>query len=134
MVLFYLLSTMPLTLNQFILLVITIAVVVAVTFLVIFMTQLRKTAREGEETLKDLRSLIQNLNQTNQKLRAKVEDVGEIVEATKNAASSFSEILWFLTAKIIKPTSRYWPFIFPFIRLGWRQLRKKKRKEEKDGK
>lgn len=125
---------MSLTLNQFILLVMAIAVVVAVTFLVIFLSQLRKTAREGEETLKDLRLLIQNLNETNQRLRSKVEDVGEIVEVTKNVASSFSEILWFLATKIIKPTSRYWPFLFPFIRLGWRQLKRKKRKEAKNGK
>lgn len=121
---------MPLTLNQFLLLVITIAIVVAVTFLVTFLVQLKRTAREGEETLRDLRELIQNLKETNQKVNTKINDLGDIVEASKKTATSLSDIAWFISSKIIKPSSKYWPFIFPFIRFGWRQLRKKKRKED----
>jgi len=125
---------MSLTLNQFLLLVITIAAVVAVTFLVTLFVQLRKTAKQGEETLRELRALVQNLKETNIKVNNKIDDLGEIVEASKNTVVSLSEIAFFLSTKIIKPSSKYWPFLFPFIRLGWRHLRKKKQKEDKNGK
>ena len=58
---------MALTLNQFLLLVITIAVVVAVTFLAIFLAQVRRTAREGEETLIEIKSLVRSLEETSKK-------------------------------------------------------------------
>lgn len=125
---------MSLTLNQFLLLVITIAAVVAVTFLVTLFVQLRKTAKQGEETLRELKALVQNLKETNIKVDNKIDDLGEIVEASKNTVVSLSEIAFFLSTKIIKPSSKYWPFLFPFIRLGWRHLRKKKQKEDKYGK
>jgi len=125
---------MLLTLNQFLLLVITIAAVVAVTFLVTLFVQLRKTAKQGEETLRELKALVQNLKETNIKVDNKIDDLGEIVEASKNTVVSLSEIALFLSTKIIKPSSKYWPFLFPFIRLGWRHLRKKKQKEDKNGK
>lgn len=125
---------MSFTLNQFLLLVITIAAVVAVTFLVTLFVQLRKTAKQGEETLRELRALVQNLKETNIKVNNKIDDLGEIVDASKNTVVSLSEIAFFLSTKIIKPSSKYWPFLFPFIRLGWRHLRKKKQKEDKNGK
>lgn len=121
---------MALTLNQFLLLVITFAIVVAVTVFIILLVQLRRTAREGEETLRELRELVQNLKDTNLKVSAKIDDLGDIVEASKKTAKGLSEIAWFLSTKIIRPPSKYWPFIFPLIRLGWRKFRKKKRKEE----
>lgn len=123
---------MPLTLNQFLFLVITFAIVIAVTFLVILFSQLRKTAKEGEETLVEIKSLVTNLRNLSQSIHTKIEDLDEILETTKKTAVSLSEISWFLVAKIIRPSSRFWPFLFPFLRLGWRQL--KKRKEEKNGK
>ena len=123
---------MSLTLNQFLFLVITIAVVAAVTFLVTLFVQLRKTAKEGEKTLVELRELINNLKQTEQKVNARVDDLGDVFKATKKTAASISEITWFLATKAIKPSSKYWPFLFPLIRLGWRRL--KKRKEDKNGK
>lgn len=121
---------MPLTLNQFLLLVVTLAVVVAVTFLVILFIQLRKTAREAEMTLIEARELVESLKETSLSLQTKIDDVGELVESSKKTAISISEIAWFLTAKILRPSSKYWPLLFPLIRLGWRQL--KKRKEEKN--
>jgi len=121
---------MPLTLNQFLLLVITISVVIAVTFLVILFIQLRKTAREAGMTLIEVRALVDNLKETSLHIQAKIDDASEFVEASKKTAISISEIAWFLTTKILRPSSKYWPFLFPLIRLGWRQL--KKRKEEKN--
>lgn len=122
---------MSLTLNQFLLLVITIAFVVAVTFLITLFIQFRRTAREGEETLIELRKLVNSLKETNQKVNAKVDDLGDMIKATKKTASSISEAAFFLSAKVIRPSSKYWPFLFPILRLGWRHI--KKRKETKNG-
>lgn len=121
---------MPLTLNQFLLLVITIAVVIAVTFLVNLLRQLRKTAREAEKTLIEVKMLVGETRETSRMLQAKIEDVGELVQASKKTAVSVSEIAWFITTKILRPSSKYWPFLFPLMRLGWRQA--KKYKEEKN--
>ena len=101
---------MPLTLNQFLLLVITIAVVVAVTFLVNLLRQLRKTAREAEETLIEVKMLVGETRETSRLLQSKIEDVGELVQASKKTAASVSEIAWFVTTKILRPSSKYWPF------------------------
>jgi predicted RND superfamily exporter protein len=121
---------MPLNLNQFLFLGITIAVVVAVTFLVTLLIQLRRTAKEAEDTLNQIGSLVGDLRETNMNVQTKIEDVGEIVEASKKTAASISEIAWFLTTKILRPTSKYWPFIFPLIRFGWRQVKKRKKEEK----
>ena len=125
---------MSLTLSQFLLLVITIAVVIGVTLLATLFIQLRKTAKEGEETLRELRGLILNLKDTSRKINTRIDDAGEIVEASKKTAASLAEIAFFMSTKIIRPSSKYWPFIFPLIRLGWRQIKRKKQKEEKNGK
>ena len=119
---------MQLTLNQFLFLVITIAVVVAVTFLVTLFVQLRKTAKEGEKTLVEIRSLARNLNETSQKALGKIDDVDETLQAVKKTAGRLSEITWFLTTRMIKPSSKYWPILFPLIRLGWRHWKKRKEK------
>lgn len=124
---------MSLTLNQFLLLVITIAVVVALTLSVMLFIQLLKTAKEGEAILRELRELILNLKETNWKISTRINDVAEIVEASKKTAVSLSEIAFFLSTKVIRPSSKYWPLLFPLIRLGWRQIRKKKQKEGKNG-
>ena len=121
---------MPLTLNQFLLLIITIAAVIAVTFLVNLLRQLRKTAREAEKTLVEVKRLVGEARETSRSVQSKIEDVGELVQATKKTAVSVSEIAWFMTTKILRPSSKYWPFLFPLIRLGWRQA--KKLKEEKN--
>jgi hypothetical protein len=124
---------MPLTLTQFLLLVITIAVVIAITFLVSLMVQLRKTARQGEETLIEIRELTKNLKLTDQKVNSKIDEFGELISASKKTAVNLSEATWLVTSKIFKPTSKYWPILFPLLRFGWRRL-KKKRKEAKNGK
>ncbi len=122
---------MSLTLNQFLFLVITIAVVVAVTYLVMLMIQLKKTAKEGERTLFEINALVKRLQDTSEKINGKLKDVDEIVNATKKTAIGLAEALTFIVIKIIRPSSRYWPFLFPLMRLGLRVLKKKK--EAKNG-
>jgi len=117
---------MELTLNQFLFFVITIAVVVAVTFLITLFLQLRRTAKEGEETLVEIRSLVKSLNQASQKAIDKIDDVDETLQTAKKTVVQLSEITGFLTSKIIKPSSKYWPIVLPLLRLGWRQWKKRK--------
>jgi hypothetical protein len=123
---------MSLTLNQFLFLVITIAVVVFVTFLVTLILQLRRTAKEGEDTLVEVRELVRNLRETDKRLKEKMDDISLTIEATKKTALGLSEITWFLTSKVVRPSSKYWPLLFPLLRFGWRQI-KKRRKERKNG-
>lgn len=117
---------MELTLDQFLLLVITIAVVIAASFLLTLFRQLRKTAKAGEETLGEIRSLVENLTQASQKVIDKIDDVDETLKTAKKTAGQLSEITWFLSSKIIKPSSKYWPIVLPVFRLGWRQWKKRK--------
>jgi hypothetical protein len=127
---------MSLTLNQFILLVLAIAGVVAVTFLVMLFSQLRKTAKEGEQTLAELNKLARNLNLTNSKIQDKLNDAGELIETSKKTAASLSEMAGFISMKMIKPSSKYWPILFPLLKWSWRQIKKSKKqmKEENNGK
>ncbi len=122
---------MTLTLNQFLFLVITIAVVVAVTYLVVLLIQLKKTAREGERTLLEINALAKRLQDTSEKINARMDDMDEIVKATKKTAMGFAEASTLLVAKVIRPTYRYWPFLIPLMRLGLRLMKKKK--EAKNG-
>ena len=121
---------MPLTLNQFLLLIITIAAVVAVTYLVILFSQLRKTAQKGEQALSEITELASSLKETNRNLNMKIDDVGEILENAKNAASRLGEITGFVTMRMIRPSSKYWPILYPLARFGWRQWKKRKRQKE----
>ncbi len=123
---------MPLTLNQFLFLVITIAIVVAVSFLINFLIQLRKTAAEGERALAEIRELAKNLRELDLVVKEKISDLSAVLSASKKAAQNLSEAALFLTSKVIRPSSQYWPLLFPLVRFVWRQW--KKRKEKKDGK
>lgn len=115
---------MPLTLNQFLLLVLTIAAVVAVTYLVRLLAQLRLTAREAEGTLAEIKALAEELKKTSLNVQSKMDDIDEMVQASKKIAVNVSEIAWFLTVRILRPGSKYWALLFPLIRLGWRQAKK----------
>jgi predicted PurR-regulated permease PerM len=119
---------MQLTLNQFLFLVMTIAVVVAVTFLVTLFIQLKKTAKEGEETLVEIKSLVRNLSETSLKAREKIDEVDETLQAVKKTANRLAQLTWFMTTRFYGSSSKYWPFAFPLIRLGWRLWKKRKEK------
>ena len=123
---------MSLTLNQFLFLVITIAIVAAVSFFISFILQLQRTVKTGEETLKRVKELVEGMNEMRKKCSAKMDDVGKLIETTKKTAASVSEIALFLTTRILKPSSKYLAFLLPLLRFGWRQI--KKRKEAKNGK
>lgn len=119
---------MPLTLNQFLLLVLTFAAVIFVIFLVLFIAQLRRTAAEGERTLAEVRKLIENLNDLEKDIQARLKDLGQIMEASKKTVLNFSEASFFLATRVMRPAARYWPFIHPLITFLWRHFRKRKEK------
>jgi len=121
---------MSLTLSQVLSIVLTVAAVVGVTVLSLFLLQLRRTAREGEKTLIKAQETMDGLQAIEAKINANLDNVGEVLATSKKAVSGISEITLFLTSKIIRPSARYWPFLFPLLRFGLQQM--KKRKEKKD--
>lgn len=122
---------MTLTLNQFLFLVLTFSAVVVATFLVLFLIQMRKTAAEGEKVLAELKKLALNLNELNGVIKDKLEDLGQVMEASRKTILNLSEASFFVTARLLKPASKYWPFIYPLIQFFLKKRRK--RKEEKNG-
>jgi ABC-type transporter Mla subunit MlaD len=119
---------MLLTLNQTLFLVISLAFVVAVVFLVLFLVQIRRTAREGERTLVELREVAEGLKGIEQKVNSRIDDVGEILESSKKTVAGLSKASLFLTMNMVRPASKYWLILYPLFRLGWRQLKKRKEK------
>ena len=122
---------MALTLNQLLLIILTFAAVVAVVFLAMFLVKLRRAAAEGEKTLIEARKLIENLNELEKVVKEKLEDMGQIMEASKKTVHNLSEASLFLTTRILSPTTRYWPVIYPLFMFFWKRFRK--RKEKKNG-
>ena len=122
---------MPLTLNQVLSIILTVAAVVAVTFLALFLNQLRRTAREGQKTMAKAQEMMDGLKEIEAKVNASLDIVGEVLVTSKKAVTRLSEISFFLSSKVIRPSAKYWPFLFPLLRLGLQQM--KKRKEKKDG-
>ena len=122
---------MPLSLNQFLLLVLTIAAVVVAVFLVRFLAQLRGAAEEGEKTMVEVRKLVENLNELDGIIKDRLVNLGDFMEASKRTAVNLSEASFFLTTRILRPSSKFWPVIFPVASFFWKQFRK--RKEKKHG-
>jgi predicted PurR-regulated permease PerM len=122
---------MLLTLNQVLFIILTVAAAVAVAFLVTFLNQLRRTARQAEQALAKAQDLMDGLKEIEAKINTSLDDVGKVLQTSKKAAAGLSEIAGFVATKVIQPSARYWPFLFPLLRLGWQQM--KKRKERKHG-
>lgn len=122
---------MPITLNQVLFLVLTIAAVIVAVFLVRFFIQVRRTAAEGEKTLAEMRKLAENLNDLEQLVKSEVQDLGKLVEASKNTAMNISEASVFLTTRLLRPAATYWPLVYPLLTFFWKKIRK--RKEKKHG-
>ena len=122
---------MQLTLNQVLWIILTLAGVVAVVFLVRFLIQLRRTAREGERTLAKAQELMDGLKEIEAKINTSLDDIGQVLQTSKKAAAGLTEVTGFLTTRVIRPSAKFWLFLLPLVRIGWQQL--KKRKEKTDG-
>ena len=123
---------MTLTLNQVLWIILTVAAVVVMAFLAMFLNQLRKTAREAETTIVKARGAIDELQVIESKINASLDNVGQVLAVSKKAVSGLSEASSFLSAKVIRPSAKYWPLLaLPLLRVGLTMM--KKRKEKKDG-
>ena len=70
---------MMLTLNQVLWIILTVAAVVVMAFLAMFLNQLRKTAREAETTLVKARGAIDELQVIESKINASLDNVGQVL-------------------------------------------------------
>jgi flagellar basal body-associated protein FliL len=121
---------MPLTLNQFLFLIITLAVVVAVTAFVILALQLKKTAAGAEKTLAEYKELAKNLQLLDQTVKDKLDELGQTLQAARQVAGQVSGVTLWLSSKFVQPAAKLWPLLAPVARFVWRQW--KKRKEERN--
>lgn len=125
---------MLLTLNQVLLIILTLAAVVAATVLVMFLLQLRRTAREAEMALAKAQELMEGMKEIEAKLNANLDSVGEVLAGSKKALGGLSQLAFLSPRNMFKSSSKlakYWPLIIPLVRFGWQLMRK--RKEKRDG-
>ena len=122
---------MTLTLNQVLNIILTVSAVVLATFLIVFLVQLRKTAQEAAKTMAKAQEANDGLQVIEAKINAGLDNVGEVLATSKKAVSGVSEVTRYFAAKVVRPSVKYWPILFPLLRLGLQQM--KKRKEKKDG-
>ncbi len=118
---------MTLTLDQVLWIILTVSAVVAVVFLVLFLIQLRKTAREGEKTLIKAQEAMDELKVIEAKINVGLDGVGEVLATSKRAVAGISGVTNFLGSNVIRPSARFWPILFPLISLGLRKMKKKRR-------
>lgn len=122
---------MPLTLNQFLLLVLTLVAVVVAVYLIRVLAKLGSVAEEAEKTMGEVRELVKNLNELNGVVKDRLVNIGEFMEASKRAAVNLSEASFFLTTRVLRPSSKFLPLMLPLASFFWKQFRK--RKEKKHG-
>jgi hypothetical protein len=120
---------MPLTLSQVLFIILTVAAVVAVVFLVQLFAQLRKTAAEAEKALVEVRALAKNLSELDFAVKARVDEFGDTLRASKKAALSVSEASFLVTSKFLQPSSKLLPLLLPVARFVLRQVKKRKEKK-----
>ena len=118
------------SLTQILLIILTVAAVVAVVFLVRLFIQLRRTAAEAEKTLVEARALAKSLHELDLSVKARVEDVGETLKASRKAAVAISEVSTLVAAKIMPAPAKYLPYILPVARFVFQQMKKRKEKEK----
>jgi len=122
---------MPLTLNQLLLIILTLAAVVIAIYLVRFLAQLRRVTAEAEKTMVEVRELVKNLGELDNLIKERLVNLGEFMEASKRTAVNLSEASYFLTTKVLGPSSKVLPLALPLASFLWKQIRK--RKEKKHG-
>ena len=123
---------MPLTLNQVLLLVLTLAAVITAIYLIRLFIQLRKTAAEGEQALAAFRELAKSLQELDLLVKQRVEEAGAALEASKKAATGLAEASFFLTTKFLNPSSKILPVALPVARFVMKYLKKRKKEKKNE--
>ncbi|MBN2207471.1 MAG: hypothetical protein JW742_08710 [Candidatus Aminicenantes bacterium] len=119
---------MQITLNQALGLLLTVAAVVALAFLAHLFFHLARTAKQAQAAMAEATALLRNLQETERKVNLAVEGMTGTMQAARQLTESASEIALFLTTKVVRPSSKWWPFLFPLLRLGFAQIKKRKEK------
>ncbi len=120
---------MGVSLNQLLWIIITLSVVVTAVFLVIFLIQLRKTAREGEKTLVEMRELVKDLQVTAHKIDASAAELGEMIRVSRKTVCNVSALLGYASSGLLGSRMKVWALALPALRWGWRFFKKKKEKQ-----
>jgi uncharacterized membrane protein YhiD involved in acid resistance len=120
---------MLLTFNQVLYLILTVAAAVLVTYIVIFLNQLKRTFKEAEKAIQELHVNLKKLESIEDKLNRHLDEAGNIINSTKKTISGLSELSLFMTTRVIRPASRYWPILFPMLRFSWQLMKKRKEKK-----
>jgi len=120
---------MLLTFNQVLYLLLTVAAVVVAVVLAMFLLQLRRTAREAEKSFQEMQIVLNKFEKIEDKLEQRLEEAGEIVSSAKKAVSGLGQLSLFLTTNVIRPSSKFWPVLFPLLRFGWQLMKKRKEKK-----
>src|SRR5512136_2134599 len=109
---------MMLTLNQVLWIILTVAAVVVMVFLAMFLNQARKAAREAEATMAKARGAIDELQVIEAKINASLDNVGQVLAVSKKAVSGLTEATSFLSSRVIKPSMKFWPLLaLPLLRV-----------------
>ena len=116
------------TLTHILLIVLTVAGVVSVVFLVRLLIQLRMTAGEAEKTLAEVRVLVQNLNELDLEVKARVEELGDTLRVSRKAAIGLSKATMQVTSKLLPGPAKFLPLILPLTSFVLRQMKKRKEK------
>jgi uncharacterized protein YoxC len=122
---------MTLTLNQVLLIILTVAAVVVAVYLVRVLAQLRRVTLEAEKAMADVRELVKNMTGLEALLKERLISLGEFVEASKKTAVNLSEATFYLTTRVLRPGSKFLPLMLPLASFFWKEFRK--RKEKKNG-
>jgi len=123
---------MPLTLNQALFLIITIALIIVAVYLVRLFAQLRRTAIEGERALANFGELARHLKELDLLVKQQVEELGKTIAASKKAAVGIAEASSLITTRFVRPSSKFLPLLLPVAQFLWRRMRQRKKNKEID--
>jgi gas vesicle protein len=116
---------MPLT--HILLIVLTASAVIAVIFLVRLFIQLRRTAIEAEKTLAEVQVLTRHLSELDLEVKARVEELGGTIRASRDAVTGLSEATMMFSSKMMPVPAKFLPFVLPVARFVLRQLKNGRR-------
>ncbi|MCK7534207.1 MAG: hypothetical protein MZV63_25890 [Marinilabiliales bacterium] len=123
----YFVLTMTLTLNQALLIILTVAAVVAAVFLVRLFAQLRRTAAEGEKALAEFAELARHLKELDLVVKEQVEELAKTISASKAGGGQCRRSLVPHHVQVRSTAVQISSLILPVARFLWRQVGKRKK-------
>ncbi|MCP2520788.1 hypothetical protein NLD30_10160, partial [SCandidatus Aminicenantes bacterium Aminicenantia_JdfR_composite] len=68
-----------------------------------------------------------NFQETERLIKSRIEEVDDLIKTSKKTLTNISEIAFFISKKLLKPSTRYVSAILPLINLGWKLYKKRKK-------